>query len=112
MPRTRSTRRSCPTRSINWLWRAPTSPSARPKLAALEVDALVDRQVEQVAAQAVEPQLDRARAHPVAAADQAGLARHGGLAVGDADADRAAEVGSVADPVIVELDQQGKRMAG
>src|SRR5260370_19921813 len=79
-------------------------------LAPFEVDALVDRQAEQMAAQAVQPELDRAGAHPVAAADQARLARDRGLGVGDADTNRAAEVGTVG--AFVELDQQGQCMAG
>ena len=59
----------------------------------LEVDALVDREAEQVAAQAVEAELDGAGAHPLATADQAGLARHHGVGVGDADGDGATEIG-------------------
>jgi hypothetical protein len=49
-------------------------PSDRNRSAPFEVDPLVDRQVEQVAAQAIEPELDGAGAHPVATADQACLA--------------------------------------
>ena len=63
-----------------------------------------------MAAQAVQPQLDGAGADPVAAADQARLTRDRASGVGDADADRAAEVGPVG--ALVELDQQGQRMAG
>src|SRR5260370_20095669 len=79
-------------------------------LAPFEVDALVDRQAEQMAAQAVQPELDRTGAHPVAAAYKARLARDRGLGVGDADTNRAAEVGPVG--ACVELDQQGQCMAG
>jgi hypothetical protein len=55
------------------------------RLAPLEVDTLVDRQAEQMTAQAVQPELDRAGPYPLAAADQAGLARYRGRGVGDAD---------------------------
>src|SRR5260370_35884575 len=79
-------------------------------LAPFEVDALVDRQAEQMAAQAVQPELDPTGAHPVAAAYKARLARDRGLGVGDADTNRAARVGPVG--ACVELDQQGQCMAG
>src|SRR4029453_7756517 len=78
--------------------------------APLEVDALVDRQAEQMATQAIQPHLDRAGADPVAVADQARLARDGAVRVGDADAHRAAEIGPLR--AFVEIDQQGQRMAG
>ncbi len=50
------------------------------------------------------------RCAPVAAADQAGLARDRAVRVGEADADRAAHVGPVG--AFVELEQQHQRMAG
>src|SRR5215217_7180593 len=70
----------------------PVAPAVQSS-APLEVDALVDRQAEQMAAQAVQPHLDGAGADPVAVADQARLARNGAARIGDADADRAAEIG-------------------
>ena len=63
-----------------------------------------------MAAQAVEPHLDGAGADPVAVADQPRLARHRSRRVGDADADRAAEIGPVG--AFVEVDQQGECVAG
>src|SRR5262245_15570390 len=78
--------------------------------APLEVDALVDRQAEQVPAQAIQPHLDGAGADPVAVADQARLAGNGASAVGDTDADRSAELGSFG--AVVEVDQQGERVTG
>src|SRR5262245_1816170 len=72
--------------------------------APLEVDALVDRQTQEVAAQAVQPHLDGACTHPVAASDQPCLARHRRLGIGDADADRSTEIGPVG--ALVEIDQE------
>src|ERR1700730_2953245 len=67
-------------------WR-PAVPrlESRP-LPPLEVDAFVDRQAEQVTPQTIQPELDRAGAHPVAATYEARLARDRGLGIGDADA--------------------------
>src|SRR5207245_8064746 len=72
--------------SRNWKYR---------RSGALEIDALGDREAVKVAAQAVEPQFDRAEAHPFAPAEDARAARLGGALSRDADADRPAEV----DPV-------------
>src|SRR3954447_16988710 len=70
--------------------------------APLEVDTLVDRQAEQMAAQAIQSHLDGAGADPVAVADQARLARDGAGRVGNADADRPAEIGPIV--ALVEID--------
>ena len=79
-------------------------------LAPLEIDAFVDRQSQQVAAQAIEPEFGRADAHPVAAAQHPRLPRNRAEHIGDADADRAAEIRPVG--AVVELDQHGERVTG
>ena len=67
----------------------------------LEIGAFRDREALEVAAQAVEAELDRTQAHPVATAIDARAARFDALLRGDREMDAAAEidaVGAVMDP--------------
>src|SRR5690348_6921217 len=77
--------------------------------APLEIDAFVDRQAVEMAAQAIESELRRADAHPVAAAHQSRAARDRTARIDDADEDRGAEIGPVG--ALVELHQHRQRMA-
>src|SRR5262249_11013321 len=71
--------------------------------------ALVDRQALEVPAQAVEAELDRAEANPLAAAENPAPSRCGVVGRRDGERDGAAE----GDPVgaLVEGDQDGQRVA-
>jgi hypothetical protein len=75
--------------------------------ARIEVGALGDRQTLQVAAQAVEAELDRTQAHPIAAAIDA-RAGFDALLGGDREMDAAAEIDAVG--AVVDLDQHRERV--
>ena len=77
------------------------------RLHPLEVGALGDRQTLQVAAQAVEAELDRTQAHPIAAALDA-RAGFDALLGGDREMDAAAEIDAVG--AVVDLDQHRERV--
>src|ERR1051325_5479480 len=76
---------------------------------ALEIDALGDRQPVEVAAQAIEPQFNRAEPDPLATAENARAARLDIVLGRDCDTDRAAEIYAVGP--VVEIDQHSERMA-
>src|ERR1051325_682972 len=75
-----------------------------------EVDALPDRQALQEAPEAVESHLDRAEAHPLAAADDATAARLHGVRRRDRETDRAAELDAIG--AVVEIDEHRERVGG
>ena len=76
----------------------------------LEIGALGDREALQVAAQAVEAELDGTEAHPVAAAIDPRAARFDPVSGGDREMDAAAEIDAVG--AVIDLDQHRQRVAG
>src|SRR5580704_15679106 len=89
------------------IWRHPTR-SCRSD--PLEIGAFGDGEALEVAAQAVEAELDRAEAHPVAAAIDAGAAGFDAVLGGDREIDAAAEIDTVG--AVIDFDQHGESMAG
>jgi hypothetical protein len=74
----------------------------------LEIGALGDREAVEVAAQAVEAELDGAQADPVAAAINARAAGFDSVLGGDGEMDAAAEIDTVR--AVVDFDQHGESM--
>ena len=72
----------------------------------LEIGALGDRQTLEVAAQAVAAELDRAEAHPVAAAIDARATGFHPFLGGDREVDAAAEIDAVG--AVIDLDQPAR----
>src|SRR6266481_2832552 len=80
----------------------------RPRSGLFEVDPLVDGEARQVAAEAVQPHLDRPQSHPLAPADDAAAAGRDVLVGGDRQADGAAELDAVG--ALAVNDQDGQRV--
>src|SRR5215831_2835624 len=76
----------------------------------LEICPFGDWQALQVAAQAVEAELDGAEAYPVAPAIDAGSARFNAVSSGDREMDAAAEIDAVRS--VVDFDEHRERVAG
>src|SRR5579885_1824431 len=80
-----------------------------PQLCLLEIDPFGDRQALEMAAEAVESELDGAETAPVTAPDHAGTAGNALAPRRDRHADGAAELDAVGP--LVEIDQDRERMA-
>src|ERR1700730_11384035 len=108
-PSRQSSRRQSP-------WRASSATSRMlqkvSRLHPFEIGALGDREALEIAAQAVEAELDGAEAHPVATAVNARAAGFHTFLGGDREIDAAAEIDAVG--TVVDLDQyrQGVTCAG
>ena len=85
------------TRCICVLW---------PRSAFLEIDALIDFEAEQTAAQRIEREFDRSQSHPLATAEQSRRPRNRSRGIGETNADRAAEFDAIF--AFVNLDQHGE----